>query len=357
MTERNPAVWLQAGSHPAEDMRRMIGALAVVPGIVGATDLAVTQNGTPNMTVQVAGGRAFIAGTEGTYQGTYLVENRGTTSLNIATAHATNPRKDFVVARVQDAGYSGATNAWSLAVITGTPAAGASNPNDTVGDPTPPANSIVLARVHVPANDTTIGNAQIIDLRTARVGQQRATALGGWVICKSTTRPVTPWEGLTIYEDDTDKVLSHDGSNWVETLRLGAWEAWTPTIKWGATTHTPGAVEARFCRLAGRTIVGRIHFKVGTVSGTGSITFTPPVTPAPIANAGIVQDYMTHVGFGAAITVPGGAPSSFFANFDGTQCYMRTTAGNAAITHNSPSTWASGDEFHAQLLFEAAASA
>jgi hypothetical protein len=52
-------------------------------GVVGAGDLAVTQNGTPNMSVNVAAGRAFIRGTEtgSLNQGVYSFFNDGIVNL------------------------------------------------------------------------------------------------------------------------------------------------------------------------------------------------------------------------------------------------------------------------------------
>lgn len=160
MTERNPAIFLQSGSHPAEDVRRWISATAHSEGIVGYGDLKVTEkSGTPNMSVDVAGGRAYIAGDEGTYQGTYFVENRASTNVVIPAANGTNPRKDLIVARVRDSAYSGATNAWALEVVQGTAAA-------SPAEPAVPNNAIVLALVDVPANDTAITNSQITDRRS-----------------------------------------------------------------------------------------------------------------------------------------------------------------------------------------------
>jgi hypothetical protein len=55
---QNPPVFLQAGSHPAEDVRRYTDAqMDGRGGIVSPGDLAVTENGSPNMTVNVAAGR------------------------------------------------------------------------------------------------------------------------------------------------------------------------------------------------------------------------------------------------------------------------------------------------------------
>ena len=160
MTEKNPAIFIQAGTHPAEDVRRAFDIFvgAGSEGIVAATDLAVTETGTPAMSVTVATGRAIIQGTEGTYQGPYIVENRGITVVAVTASDVSNPRTDLVVARVQDQAYSGTTNAWSLAVIEGTPAA-------SPVAPTLPANALLLATVTVAAAVSTIVNANIADGR------------------------------------------------------------------------------------------------------------------------------------------------------------------------------------------------
>ncbi len=215
MAEQNPPIFLQAGSHPAEDWRRAFYALAGNrPGILAAGDLAVTENGTPNMTVQVASGQAFVKGSEATYQAAYFCENRGAKSVTISAADATNPRRDLIVARVRDAAYSGATNAWALEAVTGTPAASPS-------DPTVPANCLVLARVAVSAGVTSITNAAITDLRTTYSGQgAQASALGG-VIVAATTMPSAPYEGMVVYDKDLNQLKAYDGTNWQFPGALG----------------------------------------------------------------------------------------------------------------------------------------
>lgn len=160
MTAQQPPIFLENESHPSEDVRRFVGSLAR-GGIVTPGDLVVSQNGTPNMSVNVAGGRAFIPGS-GTYQGTYMVENRGTRNVTIATADGTNPRNDLIVARVRDSFYSGADDDWDIVAVTGTPAA-------VPVDPTPPDNSITLAKVAVAAGATSITTGNITDRRTRAV--------------------------------------------------------------------------------------------------------------------------------------------------------------------------------------------
>ena len=214
---------IQGQSHPATVARNataaMLGApaAAVSPaaqiltaggshGVVGAGDLAVTQNGTPNMSVNVAAGRAFIRGTEtaSLNQGAYGFFNDGVVNLAVAASDPTNPRRDLVVAQVRDANYAGAANDARLAVITGTPAA-------VPSDPTIPANCLVLARIAVAAGSTSVLNAAITDLRT------RASSLGGIQVCTSTTRPsgASLYSGLEIWETDTQRVLRYDGTGWI----------------------------------------------------------------------------------------------------------------------------------------------
>ena len=208
---------IQGQSHPATVARNaqaaMLGApaAAVSPavqiltaggshGVVSAGDLAVSQNGTPNMSVNVAAGRAFIRGTEtaSLNQGVYSFFNDGVVNLSIGAADPTNPRRDLIIAQVRDANYSGAAIDARLAVVAGTPAA-------SPADPTPPANALVLARVAVAAGATSITNANITDLRT------RAASLGGVHVCTSTTRPAGASldDGDTIFETDTKELLQY----------------------------------------------------------------------------------------------------------------------------------------------------
>ena len=211
MTERTPPTWLQSGSYPAEDDRRFLATIfGDLEGIIKAGDLAVSQRGAgANMSVDVAGGRAIINGDLSTYEGSYFVENRGVTNLAISASDPTNPRIDRVVAEVLNAEYTGASNLWRLRVITGTPA----------GSPVAPAvpsNAISLATVAVAALASSITNANI----TSSV-PTRATALGGTIICTSTTRPASAVQGTRIYETDTKLEYTYDGASWIIPYALG----------------------------------------------------------------------------------------------------------------------------------------
>lgn len=157
MTVRTPR-WLQGGSHAAEDDRLFTAALVNDAGVNHPDHLTVAQQGTPAMSVQVAAGSAFVAGTESAQQGVYFAYNDATVNVAISAADATNPRRDLIVCRVKDAAYSGASNEASIESVTGTPAASPSLP-------TVPANCHVLAEIAVAAGATSITNAHITDRR------------------------------------------------------------------------------------------------------------------------------------------------------------------------------------------------
>jgi hypothetical protein len=222
MPVRSTPIFIQGNSHPAEETRLMLaGMLGAATGsfaggvassdpahgVARGADLAVTQNGTPNMTVNVAAGGCFIRGTQSANQGAYHLWNDASLSVAISAADATNSRRDLIVAQVRDANYSGASSDARIVVVTGTPAA-------SPVDPTVPANSLVLARVAVAAGATSIVTANITDLRTMANILNACPAFG------STTQrdqfiPV-PYAGqnVQIVTGTTNRFMSYDGTAW-----------------------------------------------------------------------------------------------------------------------------------------------
>lgn len=194
----------------AEDVRRFMKRMfGKRQGVLETTDLAVTEkSGTPDMSVDVADGSCIILGDESANQGSYFLENIGTLNVVISASDPTNARKDLIVAQIEDSDYSGATDAGSIVVVTGTPAASPS-------EPAVPDNAIVLALVDVAASATSIVNANITDRRTSTSGQTQPALHGGIIVCTSSNRPSTNlYEGVTIFETDTNRVYIYDGSGW-----------------------------------------------------------------------------------------------------------------------------------------------
>lgn len=344
MAVQTPCIFIQAGSHPAEDVRRALYAqLGLRGGIVASGDLAVTENGTPNMTVNVATGQVVIPGSEATYQGAYICENRGSLSVAIAAADATNPRYDLIVARVRDAAYSGATNTFAIEAVTGTPAA-------SPAEPTIPANSWVLARVEVVALDTTITTANITDRRTTGTGQfGRAAALGAKITCTSTTRPTAPFEGLDIYETDTDIEYTYSGSAWVPTAQLLGWTAYTPTLtQSGAVTKT--VTYAKYVKV-GRTVSGVINLTAtGAGTANNAVLIGVPATAAAadfqVVGSGLIYDDSV-VTYYHGLTVLN-ATTTFAIHPTGGGPLMGQTGANF------PNALASGDVIRFCFTYEAA---
>lgn len=150
----NPPRFLDQGSHDAEGDRGIISTI-IGEGRSGkrrSTDLVVSANVSPNMQVRISPGVCYIAGTQSPFQGTYLCQMPTETLVTIPTADATHPRWDIVYATVYDSQYSGSVDAWAVEVFQGTPAASPTVP--TIGGLRD--NSLILARVFVAANDTTM---------------------------------------------------------------------------------------------------------------------------------------------------------------------------------------------------------
>lgn len=213
----------------------------------------ITTNGASAPTIAA---NAHATQIQLTTQGAYYCYNddsAGMVSLTISAANPTNPRIDVVVAQVADAAYSGSTNAWSLAVVTGT---AASSP----AVPTLPASCVPLALVWVPANASSIITADIIDLRVAynrnpfRIGVTQGTAQAdsnnvvtqfalngvGWDIAGSFNTSTFNWTcpitGQYLITGQWLSSLFTSGDRYSMLKRNGA--AFGPAI--GATAQTTG---------------------------------------------------------------------------------------------------------------------
>jgi hypothetical protein len=204
MAALNPPFVITVSSHGPENFRRALRVLRDQPGVRLTGDLAVTQLITPSMNVNVAAGECIIDGTETPLtQGSYHCENDAVVQLAVSAADATNPRWDLVVAKVQDSQYSGVTQAWSLAVVTGTPA-------PSPADPAMPANAIKLARLVVAANAASIVTANITDLRAyttgspyrarfyCNVAQSIPTGVGSYTVVSPVVVAYDPNNNVTI---------------------------------------------------------------------------------------------------------------------------------------------------------------
>jgi hypothetical protein len=92
------------------------------------------------------------------------------------------------------------------------------------------------------------------------------------ITCTSGTRPASPVQGMTVYETDTNKYATYDGTAW---LYLGGMIPYTPTLT-NFSVGT-GSVTARWGRI-GDLINLRIYILGGTgATATGSLQISLPV--------------------------------------------------------------------------------
>lgn len=162
MTVESPPAFLQSGTYGAEQTRRAITSFltrgssvgSITGGLVSPNDCQLSPPGS-GMSVIVSPGEVWVPGTTSTTQGGYYCRVSSSTTLSIAAADPTNPRIDTVIAQVQDAAYAGVTNSFQVAVVTGTPTAGATLANLN-GHGSVPASSLVLGYVLVPNGASSI---------------------------------------------------------------------------------------------------------------------------------------------------------------------------------------------------------
>jgi hypothetical protein len=295
MTLRTPPSWLQYGSHTAENDRLTAQALYSSTGVI-ANGMAVSAQGSPNMTVNVASGWCSIVSSYSN-AGVYVGFNDAAVTLTINAADPSNPRVDLIVATVNDQGYSGTTNNITYQVITGTPAV-----SPTV--PSTPSNSIALAQIAVAAGATQITSGNITDVRVPAISNVvqnpiqsiRLTAPGSAIssgapfgatvrpqivagrnylldivlpFTKTTAGTVT-WQLVTTLGSNTNIVASFsDSLN--QSVSVITTTAGTAAFAASASYSTATNYVTRFTGTITAGTTGRLYLNLGAVSA-GTIT-------------------------------------------------------------------------------------
>ena len=306
----SPAIGVQSGSHSALAFRQLgaalagaavqtfaggVSALDVGHGLVRSGQLAVTQNGTPNMSVNVAAGTALVNGSSVLAQGSYAVTNDATVNLVIATADATNPRRDLVVVQVRDntADASGFNDA-RLFVVTGTPAASPS-------DPAVPAGCLVLARVAVAALASSIVNANV----TALAGLARGSNWNqAWGIVSNVVSITSVSTGVGAASWTT---LAGSGINFTAVSGRRYRVHWT-----GALNSNHGAQSLALLALydsSGPTKLQAVGGVIGATGGAGDIISVSGQYTSTFSAGAVTLDLRSYFELGTGNTVDGNSES------------------------------------------------
>jgi hypothetical protein len=197
----------------------------------------VQQAASPNMTVDVLAGVAFVNGTENGDQSSYHVISNSTKNVAITASNATFPRLDAIVLKVQDSFYSGATDSWSIVAVTGTA-------SGSPVLPTLPANSMLIATISVAASSTSVVNGNITDNRVYLNG------IGGLLpVANGTERDALNnlYEGVAVWRRDSDYFEIWDGSSsWIQYRSKSARGLMATIVSTSSSgTSTSGTTDTR----------------------------------------------------------------------------------------------------------------
>jgi hypothetical protein len=166
------------------------------------------------------------------------------------------------------------------------------------------------------------------------------------ISCTSGTRPSSPVEGMTIRETDTDRLLSYDGSGWVTGLELAAFNTFATV--WASSGTQPalgnGTLDCRWVRM-GRCVVAHFGLVTGstTTYGTGTYSLSLPVA----------RNTTTRQGGGGHLFDTSGAAYNAAAPRCTAQTFNIVSATAGLVTPSVPWTWATGDEMHFVVIYEA----
>lgn len=169
-----------------------------------ATDLEVVT-GASGLNLSVTLGNAWVQGDTRSTQGLYFCHVPANVTVTASAAHATHPRIDRLVLKVEDADVSGSVTQYSLVMVPGTATAGATLSNLT-GAAALPDNCLMLAYVLVPAtfagpfvNATHILDQRFFAYNPGRIiGRLSTTSdsagsgdkLGPLTVCSNNVQPV-----------------------------------------------------------------------------------------------------------------------------------------------------------------------
>jgi hypothetical protein len=286
-----------------EDSRLGVGALWT-PGSTSVTAMTgfrpgpadpgvVTASTTADANVHVAPFQLVLQSHRGTVSGAYTATLDASLTINILStpANGTNPRNDLIIAQQTDTFYGDGTSAFVVKQVVGTPAASPSDPAVTGS-----TDFVIIARVRVPANATTIITSNITDLRPA---QLFTVAVGGVIPTASqATRDALPgkYDGMVIYRQDHNWFEVYDGAAFrVQGVPVVSSFAGLSAIT-SPTTGQIAVVTSNFLiyQYSGSAWVSG----TGWIDYSGSFTWTNTVNPT-IGNGALVAHYMQIAGITA----------------------------------------------------------
>jgi hypothetical protein len=299
----------------------VVGAITNTGGVAPSTgSFSVNAQGTPNMTVAVGTGQAYVTGTptSGVSQRLRVV-NDASANVTIAANATGGTRYDWLyislaAAKMKDP----AVDSTDVATLVTSRSTSASTDNGT-----PPTYGYNLAVITVANGATSITNANIALKRTETIPVRDASLTNA----KLSTTAGEPG---------------------------GAWKSWTPS--WTNVTIGNATVVGKYTQI-GKTVRYKLSVVWGnTTSASGIFIFTLPVTSVAADGTSI-----NVIGTGSILDAGSAnihALVSLNSTTTGLLRSVNTAVGNLGIdngcTNTSPITWTTNDALYVSGTYEAA---
>lgn len=229
----------------------VVGAVTNTSGVAPATGgFAVNAQGSPDMTVAVSAGVAYVTGTPTSQNSqTFRVKNTASANVTISANSSGSTKYDWIYINLSATNLNnpntGGDNAATL-----TASRSSSSASD---DGSPPTYGTLLAVVTVANGASSITNGNISDRRTVTGS--------------------TPGDG-SITNAKLSTATGEPG---------GAWDTYVPVF--ANTTTGDGSVAGKYMRI-GNTVSFHARFVIGSTSGiAGAITCTLPVASVDYTTA------------------------------------------------------------------------
>lgn len=303
----------------------VVGAITNTAGVAPATGgFAVNAQGTPDMTVAVSAGVAYVTATP-SGQGSQVlrVKNTATANVTIAANSSGSTKYDWIYISIN------ATNAANPAVAGDNVATlvASRSTSSSSDDGTPPTYGYPLAVVTVANGAASIANGSIADSRDRVI----PTPDGSIDTEHLADASVTP-----------AKLLAGTGADW-------AWQDWTPNL----TNISGGTLNyAKYIQI-GKTVHFRLAYTLGGAGVAGSVGFDLPETSVTYLGSAVIgharfQDTGTTAYYGRVQYTSTTTATVAAELASGT--YTAATAISSTIPH----TWASTDILSVTGTYEAA---
>ena len=366
----------------------IVGSYTNTSGVAPATgNFAVNAQGTPNMTVAVSSGKAYVSATptSGNAQ-TVEVRSDATENVTISANSTGSTRYDFVYIKVDPDKMNNPSVA-GTDVATFITSRSTTQNVDSNGTP---SNTLLLAIVTVINGASSIANSDIYDARIqcSRANDGWVSANETWAYASSTTITVptgatgkySVGDKVRIYQANTLKyfyitgvaattLTVNGGSDYTvanSTILNPCYsKAETPqgfpgsfnyTVSWTNLTVGSGTVTSKFS-MHGKDVVANVSIVFSSTSVSGSVSMSLPVTSAALTDStGIEPIGIMKIS------------DSGTAQYIGTVKLSSTSLGVLAYTSVSgtlirddsnlssttPMTWANSDSIHVRLFYKAA---